>query len=522
MSELVRKDTEHAAGPGAGTRAALMVGCLALPWLNPFAPGPSASVGPWLVSASCAVMGWAVYQLEQPRYIPRDRWLRCIAISWIAAALISSVIALIQYFGVAQHLTALMSAPPPGEAYANLRQRNQFASLTVIGMATLMWWASRGLKPGYLVPPMVLLAAATAASASRTGLVQMVILTTLAAAWPGDGRRERLRLCLAGAVAYLPAALVLPELLWDLTGATAPNVWSRLAGTDGCGSRLVLWSNVVHLIAQKPWLGWGWGELDYAHYVTLYDGPRFCDILDNAHNLPLHLAVELGVPAALLICGGFAWLVMRVRPWRETEPTRQMAWSVLAIILLHSMLEYPLWYGPFQIAFGLCLWLLWPATKPSEDVPKPSHAGTPLARLSLAALVLLGLGYAAWDYQRVGQIYLPPDARAPGYADDPLPEIRKSWLFRDQASFAELTITPLTRENAQWTFDTAAAMLHYSPEPRVIEKLIESGIVLGRNEEALLHLARFRAAFPQAYAKWSETRAGPAEAGSPAGAQPAT
>jgi hypothetical protein len=73
----------------------------------------------------------------------------------------------------------------------------------------------------------------------------------------------------------------------------------------------------LHLIAQQPWLGWGWGELSFAHYVTLYDGPRFVEILDNAHNLPLHLAVELGIPAAVLICGGFAWLVLSARPWRE-------------------------------------------------------------------------------------------------------------------------------------------------------------------------------------------------------------
>ena len=36
-----------------------------------------------------------------------------------------------------------------------------------------------------------------------------------------------------------------------------------------------------------------------------------------------------------------------------------MAWAVLAVIGLHSLLEYPLWYGPFQIAFGLCLAWLW-------------------------------------------------------------------------------------------------------------------------------------------------------------------
>jgi hypothetical protein len=182
-----------------------------------------------------------------------------------------------------------------------------------------------------------------------------------------------------------------------------------------------------------------------------------------------------------------------------------MAWAVLAVIGVHSLLEYPLWYGQFQIAFGLCLGLLWPAVPHLARQRVTARA----ASLALAAGAAAALGYAGWDYQRVSQIYLPPTARAAAYADDPLTEIRKSWLFRSQAGFAELTITPLTRANAQWAFDTAAAMLHYSPEPRVIEKLIESAIVLGRNDEALLHLARFRAAFPQAYAKWSGNRAVP-------------
>ena len=131
------------------------------------------------------------------------------------------------------------------------------------------------------------------------------------------------------------------------------------------------------------------------------------------------------------------------------------------------------------------------------------------------------LAYAAWDYRRVSQIYLPPEARAAGYADDPLAKIRTSWLFRNQAAFAELTITPLTRANAQWTFETATALLHYSPEPRVIEKLIESAVLLGRDDEARWHLARFRAAFPQAYATWAQTGAGAAPPASTPQTQPA-
>lgn len=60
-------------------------------------------------------------------------------------------------------------------------------------------------------------------------------------------------------------------------------------------------------------------------HSTPYPEARFVEILDKAHNLPLHLAVELGIPAAVLICGGFLWLVITAKPWREREPFRRTA-----------------------------------------------------------------------------------------------------------------------------------------------------------------------------------------------------
>jgi hypothetical protein len=534
----------------AAVRLLVCLACLLLPWLNPRASGPSASIEPWLFGAFCTAIafglqragglrwgaglglgllcGWAFARsgvspetlamaaacllifmagcIAAGGHDGRQEVVRVIALSWLLAAAISTGIALIQYFGGAGAIWGWVSASAVGEAYANLRQRNQFATLTVIGMASLLWLAPRGPGRWPAMAAMAWLAVGNAATTSRTGLLQMLVLALLACAWPAP-RRERAMLCFAGLLAYAVAALALPWLQEMVTGVAGNRLWGRVAAAEACSSRTVLWSNVSHLIGQKPWLGWGWGDLDYAHYATPYEGARFCDILDNAHNLPLHLAVELGMPFSLLVCGGLIWVVARAKFWAEADPVRQMAWAVLAVIAVHSLLEYPLWYAPFEIAFGLCLGLLWPAVpRPAERLAEPSRLRT--ASLVLAVGALAALGYAGWDYHRVSQIYLPPEARAAGYADDPLPKIRESWLFRNQASFAELTITPLTRDNAQWTFDTAVALLRYSPEPRVIEKLMESALVLGRNEEALLHLARFRAAFPEAYAKWSEARGG--------------
>ena len=458
-----------------------------------------------LLAAMCATVAWAAlaHLPLRPEVVMLAGGLLLIALAagfspdpdvraglqagFLLAAALSAVIGLVQYFGLSSALSPWINVAETGEAYANLRQPNQYATLCWIGAAIVLFGTLR-LSRAAAIALLVLLAAGSAASVSRTGMVQGLVLTLLSALWAHPRRGERLRLCAIAAFAYFAATVLLPIALDAATGAMpARTLWGRLGGAEGCSSRIVLWSNVLHLIAQKPLAGWGWGELDFAHFDTLYGGPRFCDILDNAHNLPLHFAVELGVPAAVLLCGGGLWWAWRQRPWREADAVRQLAWAIAAVILLHSLLEYPLWYGPFQLAFGASLgWLL------AREAPAFA-----------AALVLLAATtYAAWDYARVSQIYVVPELRVPFWADDTLSVVRRSWLFSGQARFADLTLDTPDRANAQRLYPLALDVLHYSPEPRVIERAIESATLLGRDREAVLLLARYRAAFPKEYEAW--------------------
>ncbi len=478
---------------------------LILPWVYPFAGGPSPSVPPWLVTVACAA--WVVWLEKEGAALQPCS----VATGWLLAALLSSGIGLLQYLGVGSNLVPWINATLAGEAFANLRQRNQYATLTNIGQLCLLWhmvttWRYRERAPvqGVLLSvAAAVLAWGNAASSSRTGLLGLLAIGGLAWLW-GRGRPVPIRRLLWTMLwSYGIAAVCLPLLLgWSPFGH---GMLERVTNHEAtCGSRLVLWRNVLHLIGLRPWQGWGWGELDYAHFMTLYDGPRFCEILGNAHNLPLHLAVELGLPAALLICGVVAWLIWRARPWQETDPARQLAWGVLALIALHSLLEYPLWYGPFQMAAGLCIGLLWRRV-PTSSSPASGAGATWLLRAG-SVLLLLGVTYAAWDYRRVSQIYLPSEQRAAAYRDDTLRKIQGSWLFRDQVRFAELSLTPLTSQNAQHLNALAHQLLHFSPEARVVEKLIESALLLGREEEARAFMQRYQAAYPQAYAKWVSVR----------------
>jgi Virulence factor membrane-bound polymerase, C-terminal len=169
------------------------------------------------------------------------------------------------------------------------------------------------------------------------------------------------------------------------------------------------------------------------------------------------------------------------------------------VIGLHSLLEYPLWYGPFQMAVGLSGVFLWRTRAELADSTRaPLSRATANGLCGLALLVLAGLGYAAWDYHRVSQIYLPIAQRSAAYKDNTLEKIRSSWLFQNQVRFAELTTTPLTPANAARLNAMAHGLLHLSPEARVVEVLIHSARLLGREDEALFYEQRLRAAYPKA------------------------
>lgn len=516
--------------PFAAIATPLTLLAVALPFLFCFTRAPSTNFWPLLFSWACGavLVLLAVVRGEQRAGQQSTTtessdwaWVSAPHLAWglLCAALVAGVIGLLQYF-VGDPGIAGIQPSVLGQAIGNLRQRNQQASLISMGVLAVFWLfehqapalmarcadgrqrAARWFLNGITLAALALLAAASAATASRTGALQWLLVVGLLALWPKAGGRRPWGFVLVALALYLLADWGLPVVLEAATGTVTEGLFTRIQVEQiGCTSRTVLWSNVVHLIMQRPWLGWGWGELDYAHYVTLFPGARFCVLLDNAHNLPLQLAVELGVPLALVACGAvIAWVVYS-RAWAERRAPRQLAWGILAIIGLHSLLEFPLWYGPFQLAALLAVTLLcpWP-------VPKGAHGR--LFRLVVVCLMLGGeaLGaYVGWDFYRVSQLYLPLDQRAPSLRDDTVRKVGATPFFTDQVDFALLTTVGLTQNNASQVFAVANKLLHFSPEPRVIEPLIESAVMLGLDDEAAFHMARFRAAYPKDYARWQET-----------------
>ena len=152
---------------------------LALLWLWPFTSGPVAATQPYLVSLVLAAVALALWPVQD-----RACAARVAVWGWLAAALVSAVIALLQYFDLEAPLFPWVNIAKPGQAFGNLRQPNQLASLLVMGALALRWAVQRGRLPVPTAGAMgVLLMAALAATASRVGLVALLAAGLAAGKW---------------------------------------------------------------------------------------------------------------------------------------------------------------------------------------------------------------------------------------------------------------------------------------------------------------------------------------------------
>ncbi len=165
--------------------------------------------------------------------------------------------------------------------------------------------------------------------------------------------------------------------------------------------------------------------------------------MDNTHNLPLQLAVELGVPAALamvgLLLGALGWAFARVRrlPGEGGVGARAMLMMVL-VMGVHSMFEYPLWYSylllPTAWAFGAALGVAASAPALAQGLPV---AAPPLRAWRALGLMMTVLAASAClDYLNIVGLFKPHADAAP--LEDRIRSAQASTLFSNQGDFVSI------------------------------------------------------------------------------------
>jgi O-antigen ligase len=122
--------------------------------------------------------------------------------------------------------------------------------------------------------------------------------------------------------------------------------------------RFEAYLSTLRMIADRPWFGTGLGTFAWAFPAYRSSDVSMQGVWDIAHNTPLELAAELGVPLALLAIA--AWLVAQailihgVRVRRRDVILPLAAFSMCLIAALHSCIDFTLQIPGYSIVlFGL-------------------------------------------------------------------------------------------------------------------------------------------------------------------------
>ncbi len=378
------------------------------------------------------------------------RWFRPFAIALVCGAVGCALIALLQVFAYHSIDNDWIALPTRvGRPGGNLGQPNHFADVMVWGLIGIVpiarAWQERG---GRWLPRLgwcavaLLVILGVVLTGSRTGLLAVVML----AAWGALDRHLARPLRIALLVAPLVAgAMIWAVGAWYHAQGVMVVLTDRSDAPDITSFRGEIWRGALTLIREQPWLGVGWGQFNFAWTLTPSLG-RGAGLVDNAHDLPLQLAVELGVPAALLMTGLLVASLWRVtgRVWRRTGADGLAARSALLLVFvmgMHSLIEFPMWFLylllPTAWAFGVVVGTATTdaAAQAAEAAPVPSR------NWRAVGLLMVVIAPSAWlDYLNIVDLFLPRSTSLP--LPERIAHAQGSPLFGNQADYVAFTDLP--------------------------------------------------------------------------------
>ncbi|MGI5816642.1 MAG: O-antigen ligase family protein [Armatimonadota bacterium] len=318
-----------------------------------------------------------------------ERWRRWTWVAIAAAGALEGVIGLRDWTQ-----TVIFQGDPSWRIFGTMYNPNVLAGYLLVAIpavAVVLAMAWRDTQDEPERPRLALIGAGFALlitgaalllTGSRAGLLgAMFGAVVFAIAAP---TRIRARWLVVGALALVLLVLIAPPLRNRVVQATTQSHSAMF--------RWHTWVGTAEMVRERPLLGYGPGTFEHAY-------PRHARVgfTRMAHQTPLQVAAEAGVPALLLLLAGVTMIGGRLIAGLRGDGAVQCAagLAALAAVGLHNLADYT-WYIPavgltLSAAVGLAL-------AASRDRAAPAAPRLPCwigAALALVAVVACGWGLRA-------------------------------------------------------------------------------------------------------------------------------
>ncbi|MBI5626479.1 MAG: O-antigen ligase C-terminal domain-containing protein, partial [Nitrosomonadales bacterium] len=304
------------------------------------------------------------------------RLAQVLAIFLLIGAELSAFIGVLQHYLWHTFLDKVIVAKVSSSVYGNLAQPNHFANYISLGLISLgLLYQQKRLRAGYVAALAAPLLFVMTLSGSRSSWLYLLMMCGLAWLW---ARRDAVLRPLLHYSLFLIAGFGAMHLVVQMpfmagAGRSVDTVQRLFGGDASGGIRLYLWREAGLMFTQSPWLGVGFGQFAWHHFQLLPELQQgnIMGLYNNAHNLIFQLAAEAGIAGLLALFAPMGvWLYglyrrnvisIRTGPMENGQHSATLdaaswwGYAALGVLVVHSMLEYPLWYTYFVAVAAILL-----------------------------------------------------------------------------------------------------------------------------------------------------------------------
>lgn len=446
-------------------------------------------------------MLWATLLMMLGRALREKLGLALLATTLAAFLLLgtelSALAGILQHYRWHTFLDKVITAKVSVAIYGNMAQPNHYANYISMGLISLgllrpqMRWWQAVLLAAPLLFVMVL-------SGSRSSWLYLLGMAALAFIWQQRDKSCK-HLLSYTLLLLLGFGLIhwVVQIPW-LSGSGGVTTMQRLFAADSNGSiRQYLWHESWLIFNQFPLLGAGLGQFAWQHFQLgpLLQDTNISGLYNNAHNLPMQLAAEMGLAGLLILFGTLGLWVWRIRRAHLTSH-HWWGYAVLLVLGVHSMLEYPLWYAYFLGIAAILLGAL------DHDTYRLELHG--LGQLSLAAILLLGLlslfqllqGYQRLETALVSRAKPAESKSAAQLAREGLMEVHRNPLLQPYAELYMNNWVEVSSDELEQKLAMNERAMKFVPIASLVYHRAALLALAGQQEEARLQMERAIWSYP--------------------------
>ncbi|TCB60674.1 PglL family O-oligosaccharyltransferase [Acinetobacter terrae] len=304
----------------------------------------------------CSVLG---YNLTQSK-LDRENVFTGFSIVLLLCGTLTGIIAICQWLTLDAYIPGMVDMQRAVRPYANFAQPNNMATFLLMSLlACLYLYEKKKVYTKWLIPAVSIMLMSLALSQSRTSWVACAFILVYLAYQQFKGYIHIKWYYLAAwLTVFLGLVLMLPVIGSYLTQLLdiqikAVDVARRATGDM---SRLAIWQQMLHAIADRPWFGYGWNQTSVAYTLVSdhFQGPVW---VRSAHNFILDFILWNGLIIGMPFLAYFGyWGYQLNKHVNSVESV--IGILMIGAVLIHSMLEFPQYYAYFLLPVGFIVGLV--------------------------------------------------------------------------------------------------------------------------------------------------------------------